>query len=334
MSNANLVDEALATIRKSIESTDVSGLLLVREDLQAELAIEAPTATPVRNRLNRIQGNGRAHSWYKLVPTTVDEGLFLGTAPSKMFFEKGGLPDATTPSYKNVSAPYTAIGDLVTVSFQDQMSGATYTDIKKHQIKLKMVNVARGEEWAIINGDSTVDPKQFDGLLKQITTNTTDLAGVNLSLSDITNMERKIVTRGGKPQAVIAGYREAQRISELVLGSFYRLTQAGAGSMSNVPAGVAVTAWDNVFGRVDIIGSEFLRPEGIDELAKLIVLDDKTVLEDGNAVQMVDLMPLSAIDLALLGSAYRTLVCEFTVLMLACEAFQGVIKNIGTTEPA
>jgi hypothetical protein len=333
MSDAHLVEEALATIRKSIESTDVSGLLLVREDLQAELAIEAPTATPVRNRLNRIQGNGRAHSWYKLVPTSASEGLFLGTNPANMFFEKGGLPNASTPAYKYMSAPYTAIGDLVTVSFQDQMSGATYTDVKKHQIRVKMVNVARGEEWAIINGDSAVDPKQFDGLLKQITTNTTDLMGVNLSLSDITDMERTIVTRGGKPQAVVAGYREVQRISELVLGSFYRLTQVGAGAMADVPAGVSITRWVNAFGTVDIIGSEFLVPDGEDE-ASLIVLDDKTVLEDGNVVQMVDLMPLSAIDLALLGSAYRTLVCEFTVLMVAAEAFQGKITGIGTTEPA
>lgn len=332
MSNASIVEEALATLRKSIESTDVSGLLLVREDLQAELAIEAPTATPVRNRLNRIQGNGRAHSWYKLVPTSADEGLFLGTAPANMFFEKGGLPTASTPAYKYMSAPYTALGDVVTVSFQDQMSGATYTDIKKHQIKLKMVNVARGEEWAIINGDSAVDPKQFDGLLKQIVTNTSDLMGNNLSLSDITDMERTIVTRGGKPQAVVAGYREVQRISELVLGSFYRLTQVGAGSMADVPAGVAVTKWVNAFGTVDIIGSEFLPPVGEDAEASLIVLDDKTVLEDGNVVQMVDLMPLSAIDLALLGSAYRTLVAEFTVLMVACEAFQGKITGIGTTE--
>jgi len=44
---------------------------------------------------------------------------------------------------------------------------------------------------------------------------------------------------------------------------------------------------------------------------------------------MVDLMPLSAIDLALLQSAYRTLVAEFTVLQLTCEAFQGKVINGG-----
>jgi len=296
------------------------------------MAVMAPTDTPLRNRLNRIQGNGKAHSWYRLVPTTAAEGLFLGTNPAKGFFEKGSLPDATTPNYKFLSAPYTSLGDVVTVSFFDQMAGGTYTDIKKHQIKVKMLNVALMEEWAIINGDSSVGSGlQYDGLLTQTTTNVVDNTSNALSLSDITSLERDIVEVGGKPQAVVAGYREVQRISELVLGSFYRLFQAGAGSMADIPAGVSVTRWTSPFGVVDIIGSRYLPVDGMDH-SSLLVIDDKTVLEDGNAIQMVDLMPLSAIDLALLQSAYRTLVAEFTVLQITCEAFQGKIINIGTTE--
>jgi len=58
--NPQTIDKAISDIQKAIGSIDVEGLLLVREDLQAELAIMAPTDTPVRNRLNRIQGNGKA----------------------------------------------------------------------------------------------------------------------------------------------------------------------------------------------------------------------------------------------------------------------------------
>jgi len=57
--NANVVEQAINDIQKAISSTNVSGLLLVREDLQAEMAIQAPTDTPMRNRLNRIAGNGK-----------------------------------------------------------------------------------------------------------------------------------------------------------------------------------------------------------------------------------------------------------------------------------
>lgn len=333
--NAQLVESAINDIQKAISSVDVSGLLLVREDLQAEMAIMAPTDTPLRNRLNRIQGNGKAHAWYQLVPTVSTETqsaghLFLGgTAPEKGFFDKGGLPQATQPSYKFKSAPYTSLGDLATVSFFEQMAGGTYTDIKKHQIKVKMLNVALMEEWAIINGDSSVGSGlQFDGLNVQITTNIKNNATAALALSDITSIEKTIVDKGGKPQIVVLSYRELQKFNELVLSSFYRLFQAGAGSMADIPAGISVSRWLSPFGVVDVVGSRYIVPDGSSNTFAL-VLDDKTVLEDGNAIQMVDLMPLSAIDLALLQSAYRTLIAEFSVLQITAEAFQGKITNIG-----
>lgn len=329
MSNINqqTVDQAIDTITKAISSVDVAGLALVREDLQAELAIEAPTSTPVRNRLNRIQGNGKAHSWYKLIPTSADEGLFLGTAPTGGFFEKGGLPNSQTPKYKHVSAPYTSLGDLAQVTFFDQMAGATYTDQKKHQIKIKMLNTARMEEWAILNGDSSVNPLQFDGLVVQVATNTTDKVGVALALNDLTTAQQTVVTKGGHPDTVVMSYREIKKVSDLILASAYRLMQTTSGNMADIAGGIAVTRWVSIFGSLDLVGSEFLPSTGSE--STVLVLDTKTTLEDGNAIQMVDLMPLSSIDLALLGTAYRTLVAEFTVLQVTCEAFQHKIYNVG-----
>jgi hypothetical protein len=68
--NAQIVEQAINDIQKAISSVDVSGLLLVREDLQAEMAIMAPTDTPLRNRFNRIQGNGKAQHTKRIVPST------------------------------------------------------------------------------------------------------------------------------------------------------------------------------------------------------------------------------------------------------------------------
>jgi hypothetical protein len=257
--------------------------------------------------------------------------LFLGgTEPEAAFFEKGGLPVAKQPKYKFKSAPYTSLGDLATVSFFEQMAGGTYTDIKKHQIKVKMLNTALIEEWAIINGDSSLgNGLQFDGLMVQTTSNIKDNTTVTLALSDITDVARRVVTAGCKPQMVVMSYRDLVKFNDLVLSSYYRLMQAGAGTLADVPAGVSITRWVSPFGTVDIIGSRYIVPVGHDELSTILVLDDKTVLEDGNAIQMVDLMPLSAIDLALLQSAYRTLVAEFSVLQLTCEAYQGKIINVG-----
>ena len=341
MYNSNVVEQAINDIQKAISSTNVSGLLLVREDLQAEMAIQAPTDTPLRNRLNRIQGNGKAHAWYQLVPT-VSAGaestghLFLGTNPESGFFDKGGLPTATLPSYKYKSAPYISLGDVVTVSFFEQMAGGTYTDIKKHQLKVKMLNVALMEEWSLINGDSSVNPLAFDGLKTQIVTNADTFASLtsvtsNKLLEAITAEEKKIVALGGKPQCVVLSYRDLQAASHAILSSFYRLMQSGAGSMADIPAGVSVSRWVSPFGTVDLIGSRYIVPDAVSGEDFALVLDDKTVLEDGNAIQMVDLMPLSAIDLALIQSAYRTLVAEFSVLQITCEAFQAKITAIDAT---
>lgn len=113
------VDEAIQRVQKAISSTNVSGLLLVREDLQSELAVSAPTDTPLRNRLSRIEGNGCAHAWYELYPTAGASGSFIGTDPTNGFFARGGLPTATQASYRYKSAPYVSLGDIVEVTFFD-----------------------------------------------------------------------------------------------------------------------------------------------------------------------------------------------------------------------
>jgi len=134
------IDRAIDDVRKAISATDVSGLLLVREDLQDEMAIAAPKDTPVRNRLSRVPGNGSAHSWYQLQGTSQTEGTFFGTAPSNGFFARGGLPTATQASYRYMSAPYVSLGDMVEVSFFDQVAGKSYTDVKALQMKMKMID--------------------------------------------------------------------------------------------------------------------------------------------------------------------------------------------------
>ncbi len=186
------------------------------------------------------------------------------------------------------------------------------------------------EEWAIINGDSTVGAGlQFDGFNRLITTNVVDLGGSALTLDNLTTLERTVADLGGKPQYVVCAYRELQRISNLVLSSYYRLTQAGAGSMANIPAGVAVSKWTSPFGTVDIIGSRYVYAASGYTTNRVYLIDDKSFTSDGNAFCMVDLMPISSIDLALIATNYRTLVAEFTALMCTIEAFSGKLINVG-----
>ena len=189
---------------------------------------------------------------------------------------------------------------------------------------------------AIINGNSSTNPLAFDGLATQIITNVDALSVADAGytsaklLKAIEFEEQKIVSKGGKPQCVVLSYRDLKAASNTILSSFYRLMQTGAGQLADIPAGISVSRWVSPFGTVDLIGSRYIVPDG-QQNDFALVLDDKTVLEDGNAIQMVDLMPLSAIDLALIQSAYRTLVAEFSVLQITCEAFQAKITGIDAT---
>lgn len=147
------------------------------------------------------------------------------------------------------------------------------------------------EEWAIINGDSSLgNGLQFDGLMVQTTSNEKPNAGVTLALSDITDVAKRVVSVGGKPQMVVMSYRDLVKFNDLVLSGYYRLFQAGAGTLADVPAGVSITRWVSPFGTVDIIGTRYIVPDGADE-DTILVLDDKTILEDGNAIQMVKNRP-------------------------------------------
>jgi len=322
------VEEALQSIQKAISSNAVTGLLLVREDLQPEMAIAAPIDTPLRNRLSRIEGNGTAHAWYQLQPVATSCGRFFGTTPASGFFTRGGLPAATQASYVYQSAPYVCLGDIAQVTFFEQMAGRTFTDVKKSQIKVKMQNVALMEEWCVINGNSTTNPLQFSGLDQLITTNQVDLAGAALTLNAITTLMRTVVNLGSKPQALVVALRENQRISELVLAGYYRLVQNQAGAMADIPAGVAVTRWVSPHGTIDIIPSRFICTSDYNR-TRAFLIDDKSMTDDGNAIAMVDLMPVSSIDLSLITTAYRTLIAEFTTMMMTVEVFQGKIINIG-----
>ena len=270
------VDQAIQDIQKAISATNVSGLLLVREDLQSELAVAAPTETPLRNRLSRIKGNGSSHAWYQLNPQSSAQGLFLGTAPPNAFFARGGTPTATQCAYRYMSAPYTSLGDMVEVSFFDQMAGKSYTDVKALQIKMKMLNVAMIEEWAIINGDSSAGTGlQFDGLDRLVSSNVTDMGGSAISLTALTTTMRNIVTVGGKPQAIVLAYREYQKIGELIMQSYYRLTQTGAGALADIPAGISVSRWVSPFGTQDLIPERYIPT--VYTRNQAYVIDDKSM---------------------------------------------------------
>jgi hypothetical protein len=329
ISNPYDVVNALEGLQKAVSSTSVVGLELVREDLQSEMAIQAPLDTPVRNRLARIPGNGKAHAFYRLEPKTiVGYGKFLGTGPLAAFFANGGLPTNDVPDYKYIAVPYAAVGDLAEVSFMDQAAGRSYQDLLQHQIRVKMLNTALCEEWCTINGDSSVHPLMYDGLMTQVTQSI-----LYSSYSSYTDYQRfacvadackQVYDNGGQSRFMVYSTTSHSAMVNSILKNFYAIRQmAGDASVADMSAGFNPASWDFGYGSISLLKSRYMLADEYSGYPALVI-DDQSLdtVNNGNAVQMVDLSPMGSIELGLLQTARRVLIYEFTALMVSCPLFQ------------
>lgn len=319
--------------KAGVSTSTVAGLQLVREDLSPVLALMVPTETPVRNRLARIPGNGNAHSWYQQVPQADTDGsLFFGTAPSGAAFAAGQLPTKKASKYQRVSAPYVQLGDSVNVTFFDYFAGKSYIDILQHEVDVAMMNSALVEEWMILNGDSSVNPLFFDGLLKQVNTNIVDAGGQQLKLSNIASAQQKAYDLGGQTRMNVMSTRMKRKVNDLVVSTYFGIRQmSSVAGASNFEGGLNIGSWDFGYGQTDLIQSRFMQPgagTSGGNTETILCLDESTNGKDGNAIEMVDLLPMSLFDLALVSSSYQKLVMEITVLKLTSPNFQGRVTNL------
>lgn len=323
-------------IRKS--TTSVTGLEVVRQDLEDELKLAANLLTPVRNRLKRKKGEGKAHAWYKLVAnagSTVTNAKFLGTDPTGMAFAKGGLPTAVDPQYEYVSRPYSNIGDLVIVPWQDVAQDASYIDIKAQQRRVKAINTALGEEYFILNGDSSATGGlAFDGLITQIQNDGFNIldntagGGAALAYNDIRTQCFNVLKAGGRVRALIMSYAVMALMTKM-LQSIYAIRQMERGGDGKWSGGFEIDNWNFGTGSVDLIADQYMLPDS-NGLERIIFLDDETTDDknSGNVVQMVDVDPLHYVDLQSITTAERGIVYETTMLQISITQYQGLLLGI------
>jgi hypothetical protein len=324
-------------LSKQITTTAVTGLQLRREDLQAQMAIMAPVDTPVRNRLKRIKGQGGAHDWYQLTPTTYAQGSFLGAGPAQTFFAAGGLPTLILPNLNRLSAPYKILGDLISVTWHDQAAGKTYTDIRANQMQTKMLNTALIEEWCILNGNATTAPLQFDGL-DVIVTNTLNYAtpaaypevtagSIYLLQEYITLACQRISVNGGLARMAVYPYQIHTSLTNVILQNMMRVW-GDRSALAAIGSGLSIKSYDFGWGELDLIRSRYCPNYSYG--ATIFILDDRTLdtVNNGNIIQMVDLEAINSVDLGLIATSWQTVVYEDTVLMVSCPNFQFKIINV------
>lgn len=324
-------------IQKS--TTGVVGLELTRQDLEDKLKLAANLDTPIRKRLSRKAGQGKAHAYYKLVSNAglnQTTSKFLGTDPTAGFFAKGGLPNSVDPQYEYIARPYSNLGDTVTIPWQDKAQDQSYIDIKAQQRDVKMINTALMEEWAIINGSSAASGGLiFDGLLTQILNdgyNILDLSaggGSGLKYSSIVQVMFAVRKAGFRTRALIMSYAMKQTLTEL-LGLYYAIRQTGQTSTGQFTGGFQVDSWNFGTGSVDLLDDQYMLPDPVTGYEQIIFLDDATSDDknSGNAVEMVDVDAMHYVDLMAIQTADRGIVYETSMLQVGITQAQALLKGL------
>ena len=330
------IGKALEEMQKAITEANVTGGNLVREDLQAGLAVAGPMETPLRNRLNRVTGSGNAHSFYVMKPNAdKTKGVFYGTVPGNAVFPKGGLPVDAQEAYVQKAIPYANLGDVARVTFQDQVQGASFIDLYSQRKMVKAKNVCMIEEYFNLNGDSSqVQPGGgfiYDGLIVQISNGGGQLASPSdgkLNIGLIAANQEQIAEAGGQTSVVIMDFLGKAILTRQV-NQIYSIHQTASSSLGNISGGVAVNAWDFGFGVVDWMANRYLVPAS-DGTHFVINLDDKSndTQNDGNVVQMVDVDPLHSIDLAIVNTSWSSVIYETTMMMVSVPQFQGLVHGL------
>lgn len=299
------------------------------ENITADIKLLVPKETPIRNRLPRVQGFGQAAVFKKLTSKLHSNtgGGGVGTNTSVAFAD-GGAPNPTSQTYATVAFPFKLIGRSIEVggmaiaaskggtgSGAGPVSGDNMLTARQ---KVKVIEVMLGEEELIIGGDSAVDANQFDGLGKQIVTNSGNAALI--TASGIGKFCNDMYQAGGDPTALFAGARQCRAVADNLewSGSILRamITQTG------VTAGYKV---NNIVNPVtgNLIDLEVDRYVG----GNAFLLTERDVSGE-NWVQVEELIPMSIVDIASQNFSQIRFVVQAQVLEVIGEPFQMAIGGL------
>src|SRR3990172_2934442 len=182
------IDDALQQIRenllKAAETTStytfspVTRSIFSPENLDEKIKFLVPIDTPIRNRLPRVPGSGQMAEWKRMTsaihsrmhPTA---NVPVGTA-TQIAFADAGAPGETSQTYSATSAAYKLLGRKLEVgglALAASKGRDGQPDMQAGRERAKIYEVMLGEEELIIAGDTANSALEFDGLYKQITTN-------------------------------------------------------------------------------------------------------------------------------------------------------------------
>lgn len=324
LNNPELLAQIGAIVQKASVTTGTytfspaSRSIFVAENLDPIIKLIIPTSTPVRSLIPRSKGAGQASAWKKLTSKLDPSATGMGTS---IFFADAGTPSETTQTYTTATAAYKLLGRKLSVGLQHIAASQSNPagTAEDEMLRVKTLEVMLGEEWAIINADSNADANAFDGLLKQITTNSGTAA--LLTASGVASYDQTLFEAGGNATHLLLSPRQKRAIMDELQssGSIQRIvTDNNQGRVANLDVRSILSP--NTGNEIQFVVSRYMGT-----WACLLSLTSPA----GEAyLDMQDLIPLIKLDVPVTTFAKDSFVVESNVLRVIAEPYQYKIGGL------
>ena len=244
------------------------------------------------------------------------------------------------PPYESSVTKLKYMGTTAVITGPMIASGRSYTDIEAEIAEAALRRIIQAEEWADFHGNSATDTLCYDGFDAQISTNTVDAAGAQLTASGVTiplfdKVIKLIRLQGGnKIDGIYLGFGLQIQVNAIVAAAaryFINVDQEG-----RFVAGDHATAYMSPLGSIPVIGDFFCNPAlpypsneaGSSGLQGAGLSSVYFLRHDEQGVQMVDLVPLGRTELAKIADTIRFYLNQYTVLALKAEPWVGIITDV------
>ena len=329
---ANVIDEALQQIKdqlmKAAETTSTytfsptTRSIFSPENLDEKIKFLVPIDTPLRNRFPRVKGKGQVAEWKRMTSAIHSRShpsgnVATGTA-TQIAFADAGAPNETSQTYSLASAAYKLLGRKLEVgglALAASKARDGQPDMQGDRERVKMYEVMLGEEELFIAGDTANSSLEFDGLNKQITTNSGSTTFV--TASGVGSWCQTLYARGGDPTLLLASARQLQALADdLSSSGSIQQRVITRDEVAGVTGGFALVKLVNPVTQsiIDVRPSRFVGYGGL-------LLTEKSPAGE-NWIEADELIPMARVDVPSTSFSYVSFILEALALKVIGEPFQ------------
>jgi HK97 family phage major capsid protein len=257
--------------------------------------------TPLTDLLPRRAVKGLT---YDYIPLTAKNGAAFA-------LEDQAIADQEdTYDRVSVNMKYLYAKGRITGQARAAMQG--FIDPNALDLRVKVKSIKEAEEDAIINGDASTNPEEFDGLIQLITTNTTNKSSASVTLA---NIRAELATTFNANGMVTLAVTDASTLN-YIKGLLLDIQRQPAPPAENLPFGIP--------GSFEFDGVTFIRDRYMPTTSgsrRILFLDMRYVF-------MALLQDVTYEELAQTADSYPYMLKEYLALVLTFEASCSQIYGI------